>query len=470
MNRASSARASEMSRFLIHCALTLSLALPACSAGAQKIHLPTVTRTRLANGIRLVIMEYHRAPTITVRASFAGGEKLDPEGRTGATSLMTELLKRGTETRSTPQIAEAIDFLGGSLEASADDERCTASLDILAKDTDAGLDLMADILRRPIFPAEELERARSLEIASLQSIGEDPGRIASFILNTTMYAGHPYGREATVASVKAITKDDILAAYHSGLSPDRMIIVAVGDFKADEMAAKLQTRFGDWPSASPPAALTRPVGQVPVCRILIDKPDATQTQVRLARVGFSRTNPDYYAAQLANTILGGGFTSRLVDEVRVNKSLTYGIGSSFSTLKAGGLFEVNTFTKIETTRALLDTVRGVLTKAAQSGLTDAEFRKARGYLAGQFAVHLQTPEALAGELASMAFYGLPDNYLDTYLSRLRAVTLPEVNRVAKTYFAPNVLSTVLVGPAAKITAQLKGLGDFDVRPVTGVAK
>jgi len=249
-----------------------------------------------------------------------------------------------------------------------------------------------------------------------------------------------------------------------------MIIVAVGDFKAAEMASNLKARFGDWASSGAAPAPTPPVPPRSASYVLIDKPDATQTQVRFARIGFARTSPDYYAAQLANTVLGGGFTSRLVDEVRVNKSLTYNIGSYFSCEKAGGLFEVSTFTKIETTRALLDTVKTVLAKTAQAGITRAEYNKARGYLAGQFAVHMETPEALAGELASMAFYGLPDNYLETYLPRLRSVTLPEVNRIAKTYFGPNALSAVLVGPAGKITSQLKGEGNFDVRPVSAVAR
>ncbi len=362
----------------------LFILLCAASANAQKIHLPPVSRSRLANGVRLVIMEYHRAPTITIRASFAGGERLDPEGKTGATSLMATLLKRGTETRTAPQIAEAIDYLGGSLDAGADDERCTAGLDILAKDADAGLDLMADILRHPTFPAEELERERSLEVASLQTIAEDPARVASYVLNATMYAGHPYGREATVGSVQAITREDIMNAYRASLSPDRMIIVAVGDFKTAEMAARLQAKFGDWTASGAAPAPTPPVPHTTVHRILIDKPDATQTQARFVRTGFARTSPDYYAAQLASAILGGGFTSRLVEEVRVNKSLTYGIGSYFSTLKAGGLFTVDTFTKIETTRALLDTVKAVMAKTAQGGVTQAEYQKARGYLAGQF--------------------------------------------------------------------------------------
>jgi zinc protease len=441
-----------------------------CSATAQKIHMPPVTRMRLANGIRLVLMEYHRAPTLTVRVVFAGGEKLDPPGKTGATSLMADLVKRGTETRTAPQIAEAVDYLGGSLEAAADDERCSASLDVLAKDTDTGLDLMADILRHPTFPAEELERERKLEISSLQAIGEDPGRIASYVLTETIYAGHPYGREASVASLQSITRDDIVAAYRYAISSDRMIVVAVGDFKTAEMAARIKTRFGDWAPEGVAPMPAPPVPPAPVRRILIDKPDATQTQVRFARIGFPRASPNYFAAELANTILGGGFTSRLVDEVRVNKSLTYSIGSAFASQKAGGLFEVTTFTKIETTRALLDTVQKVLAKTAQGGVTETEYQKARGYLAGQYAVHVETPEALAGELASMAFYGLPDNYLETYLPRLRAITLPEVNRIARMYFGPNAHSTIMVGPAAKITSQLKGAGTFETRPVTAVAK
>jgi zinc protease len=447
------------------------LLLLACSpVRAQKINLPPVTRARLANGVRLVIMEYHRAPTVTVRAIFAGGERLDPEGKTGATALMADLLKRGTETRTAPQIAETVDFLGGSLDTGADDERCTAGLDVLAKDVDTGLDLMADILRHPTFPAAELERERSLEVASLKSIGEDPARVASFVVTETAYAGHPYGREATLSSLQAITRDDIAAAYRSSVSPDRMIVVAVGDFKTPDMIARLRARFGDWQPAGQAPPPTPPVRPTPVRRILVDKPDATQTQARFVRTGFARSSPEYYAAELASAILGGGFTSRLVEEVRVNKSLTYGIGSSFDTEKAGGLFEVSTFTKIETTRALLDTVRTVLAKAARNGITQAEFKKARGYLAGQFAVHVETPEELAAELASAAFYGLPDDYLQTYLPRLRAVTLPEVNRVAKQYFDPSSLSVVLVGPAAKIDTQLKGAGDFERRSVTDVGK
>ena len=145
-------------------------------------------------------------------------------------------------------------------------------------------------------------------------------------------------------------------------------------------------------------------------------------------------------------------------------------GSSFPSEKAGGLFEVSTFTKIETTRKLLDTVKTVLALTAQKGITPAEYQKARGYLVGKFAVYMQTPEAMAAELASMTFYGLPDDYLETYLPRLRSVSMAEVNRIARTYFSPTSISTILVGPSSKITPQLQGLGTFETRPVAGIAK
>jgi zinc protease len=184
----------------------------------------------------------------------------------------------------------------------------------------------------------------------------------------------------------------------------------------------------------------------------------------------ARNSPQYFAAEIASTALGGGFTSRLVDEIRVNRSLTYGIGSTFDTRLRGGSFSVSSFTKLETTRALLDATTGVLRGAAATGLTAAELAKVKGYLAGLFAIEMQTPEAIAANLANVAFYHLPQDYLQTYLPRLHAVTLAQANQAARTFFAPERLSLIMVGPAAKIDAQLKGIGAIDRRQVSAVGK
>lgn len=443
---------------------------------AQNVKLPPATRTTWDNGARVVLMEYRRAPTLRVIALFPGGSSADPEGKAGVAALTVRLLRRGTEKRAAPQVAEEIEFLGGSLHSSANNDRLSVSLNVLSKDADAGLDLLADVIRHPTFPAEELERERQLSLSALQSLPEDPGGVSERVATETVYAGHPYGVLPTMTSLKAITRDDLLTYARRFIAPNRMILVAVGDFKAADMTAKLRAQFGDWEGEAPaqpqPPLERRPPAQplLPRRVVLIDKPDATQTQVRLTRLSFPRNHPDYFAAHLADAILGGGFTSRLTQEIRVNRSLTYGIGSSFDPKLHGGDFSVSTFTKIETTRALLDATNAVLRRTATQGFTAAELNKFKGYLSGLFAIQVQTPDALAAQLADVAFFGLPHDYLQTYLSQLRAVTLSDVNRIARAYFAPDALSLVLVAPAAKVAEQLKGLGRITTRGVEVVGK
>ncbi len=438
---------------------------------SSNVKLPPVTRAIWENGVRVVLMEYRRAPTLEVMALFPGGSSVDPTGKAGVAALTAQLLRRGTEKRTAPQLAEEIEFLGGSLDAGADEDRLTISLSVLSKDADAGLDLFADVIRRSTFPADELERQRQLYLSSLQSLSECPGALLSRVAAEVVYAGHPYGVMPTITSVKAVTREDLLTYARCFIVPNRMILVAVGDFKTAHMLAQLRARFGDWQrqEREAPAELHFPQ---PSSRrvVLIDKPGATQTHAQWTRLAFPRQHPDYFAAHIAETMLGGGFTSRLTEEIRVKRSLTYGIGSSFDLRLWGGNFNVSTFTKIETTRALIDATNAVLRRTAEKGFTAAELKKVQGYLSGLFAIHVQTPEALAGELTDVALYGLPNDYLQTYLSKLRAVTLADANRIARAYCAPDKLSLVLVAPAAKIKEQLKGMGDVETRAVETVGK
>lgn len=451
-------------------ALLAAVLLPATALG-QAVRLPPVTRVSLPNGMLLLLMEYHRAPVVSVSVVFPHGSALDPEGKAGTVSLMAELLRRGTTTRNARQLADEIEFIGADLSTGADGDSVSASLDILARDLDAGLDLLADVLRNPTFPAAELERARKLRLASLQSLPDDAGALAERVATETVFAGHPYGRLSTVRSIAAITRADLVASCRRIVTPNGAIVAAAGDFHTDRMVAALRRRFEDWPRSAEPgvAALPAPVA-LPRRIVLVDKPDDTQTQVVFAGPGAPRNNPRRIAMTVANVILGGGFTSRLVDEVRVNRSLTYGIGSGFDGLRAGGSFEVSTFTKVETTRRLIDATTRVLQSAASNGLTAQELAKAKGYLAGQFAISVQTPEALSGRLARNALYGLPEDELHTYLSRLSKVTLADIDAVARLYFQPERMSLVLVGPAARVAPMLRGLGETKVTPAADVTK
>ncbi len=452
-------------------ALLLAAASCAASSGAQQVHLPRVTRATLANGMRVILMEYRRAPTVSMSLTFPGGDAQDPEGKAGAMSMMAGLLRKGTTTRTAQQLADEIEYLGADISSGSGSDRVTARVEMLSRDIDAGLDLLADVLRNPTFPADELERVRKLTLAGLQSLADDPGSIASRVATETAFAGHPYGRQETQRSIAAITGDDLIACYKATIVPNRAIVAVAGDFKTAEMLAALRKRFEDWPRSTEAAAAPLPKPAPSPRRIvLVDKPDDTQTHVVFTGPGVPRNSPARFPIAVADTILGGGFTSRLVEDIRIRQSLTYGIGSWFDKRLAGGRFEISTFTKVETTRRLIDSVDKLLKSAASAGLTAQELNKAKGYLAGQFAISAQTPEAIAALLVDAAFYGLPDDDLSTYLKRLDAVTLSDINRVAHRYFDPKGMSLVLVGPAAKVKPMLKGLGEVKVVPVADVTK
>jgi zinc protease len=451
-------------------AMLTCLLLCGAAALAQKVNLPAVTRANLPNGIHVILMEYHRAPFLNVIAEFEGGDAAQPAGRAGVADLTATLLRRGSATRTAQQIAEQIDYLGGSLDTGSGNDSVSVSVSTLSRNADAGLDLLADVIRHPTFPAEELERERQLALSGLQSLGEDPGAVAARVADETVYRNHPYGLEPTVTTLKAITRDDVVAYYDHSIAPNRMILVAVGDFHTQDMIERLKAHFADWPRRQE-AMPALPAIPAKVRRnILIDKPDATQTQVRWIRPAIPRNSADYIAAVVASTILGGGFTSRLTDEIRVNRSLTYGISSDFAGLRSGGDFEISTFTKVDTTRALLDATTAVLRRTAQQGFTLQELQKVKGYLTGLFAIQAQTPEALARRLADIALYRLPDNTLDSYPAQIRAVTLPQVNRMAQIYFAPESLSLILVAPASQVKSQLAKYGDFETHPVDTIGK
>lgn len=433
------------------------VALPG-AALAQQVQLPPITRRELSSGAHLVLMPYHRAPTVTVIAVFEGGEATDPDGKAGAVHLMADTLRKGTATRSAEQLAEEIDFLGGSLSCSSGLDSVAVALSVMTRDVDAGLALMADAVRSAAFPDKEVEQARDLAMADLQALPESPEDILDRALTQAAFPGHPYGMLPTMASLHAITRQDVLNAYQAIVTPAHMTIVAVGDFKPDDMAAKLKTRFGDWSTnTTPVATITPPAPPVPHI-IVVDKPDATQTQAAFVWPGFRRNDPDHTTATVASAMLGGTFTSRLVQEVRVRRSLTYGIGLAFRCKQAGGIALITTFTRTESTRQLVNTVRETMTKAVANGFTDEEMTRVRGYLAGAFAVDVQAPTSIAKRLADIALYHLPNDTLNKTLERQKAVTQSAASSLVKRYLDPKAWTIVLVGKADAIMKQMEGLG------------
>lgn len=432
-------------------------------ATAQKIQVPPVSRHTFENGLTVILMRYTKVPVVHFRLVSRGGSSDDPAGVEGVASVATSLMREGTTTRSSSDIAGAIDFVGGSLFASSGLDYCAVRGEVLMKDVDTGLDLFGDILLNASFPDEELERERKQRLAGLDALKEEPGSIASRVFTGSIYGAHPYGKQVTRGSLNAITREHVVQFYQRVFVPNNSTLVVVGDFTNEEMLSKLQQKLGQWkrgethPQSYPPPSLNQ--GRRVV---LVDKPDATQTQIRVGNVGIDIKNPDYFAVAVANSVFGDGFTSRLVEELRVKRSLTYGASSNFPAYLHGGSFSISTFTKNETINETIDVILEEVKKYREKGPDKEELKKAQNYIAGGFARGLQSPEALAARITDIELYDFPSDYLESYIQKLQAVSLADVKRVITRYFAHEDLVFVLVGPASTVTTQVEKYGPVSV--------
>jgi zinc protease len=447
-------------------ALTLLAMLVAAPASAR-LQLPPVTRTTLKNGLSVVIMPTRRLPLVDFRLVVRAGAVNDPQGKDGVASLMTDLLTQGAGRRNAQQIAEDIAFIGGTLEAAAGTEQTIVACEVLKKDFDTGLSLFRDVIVSPTFPAEEFDRKKQEALGSIASSKDDPGTVANvelgpFLLGDSPLAHPPIGWEKTV---QTIGRDDVVAFHRQFVRPDRAILAVVGDVEPKTLIASLERAFAAWQASGQPMAdAYNAPPQVEGRKVrIVSKPEVTQTQIRLACIGVPRSDPDYYPIVVSNTILGGGFTSRLVNELRVNQGLTYDISSRFGMYRNAGTFSVSTFTKNETIRKTIDATLAEMKKLVDQGPTEEELDKARKYVTGQYPLGLQAPDDLAAQLASVEFYGLPRDYLETFTDKINAVTMADVRRVLKSRVCIDDLRILVVSNPDVAKKALTGLAPAEVR-------
>jgi zinc protease len=376
------------------------------------------------------------------------------------------LLRRGTAHRDAHALDEAIEFVGASLGLFAGEDQVAVALTTPAEHLGPMLAVLAELLRAPSFPEEEVQTERERSLGQFANDVDDPSLLADRALLRTAWAGHPYGHDVsgTRVSVGRFTREDTVRfhAEHFGPRPAQLFVVGAVD--PDAVAAQIHDAFGAWaggPSHGVEVPPPRGIGQAGQV-VVVDRPEQTQSQVRMVGPAYRRGAPEQFAAQLVNVTLGAGFTSRLVREVRVKRGLSYGVGSNFDTLRAGGLFSVSSFTKVETTGQLLSVMRAEVERMRARGPTQAEVEKAQRYLAGLFPLRTETNESLAAVLADMALYGLGDDWLDRYRDRVRAVTRAEARDAAARYCFAEAPLTVVVGPAERLRPQLERFGPVEV--------
>lgn len=396
-------------------------------------------RRVLPNGMVLLVSEKHAVPIVTATMLIQAGALWDPTDKPGLANLTAELLTQGTATRSASQISEAIEFVGGSLNVDAGQDVTTVSLSVLSKDLDLGLDLLADILLHPTFAPEEIQRKVQEVVAGIKHKHEDPGELSAEAFAALAFGKHPYGSpvEGTEVSVPSIRREDIVRFHDQHYRPNRTILAVVGDVGLQDLRQRLEGRLGAWQAGGPAVQPPAPPAPLPGPIVRTIQREVTQANITLGHLGVRRDNPDYYAVLVMNYILGGGgFNSRLMTKIREEKGWAYDVGSSFVPDKYAGAFRVTLQTKNETAEQAIEAVLAEMRRIREQPVGDAELRDAKAYLTGSFPLRLDTSGKIARLLANIEYFSLGLDYVDRFPGLIDAVTVTDVQRVARRYLDP----------------------------------
>lgn len=427
---------------------------------AHDVQFPPYEIRTLDNGLQVVAVLHHEQPIVSMRMIVRAGAALDPKGKAGLADLTASLLDQGTTTRTANEMNDLIDFIGGEMGAGAGTDLTFVSVVVMKDSFELGLNLLSDMARHPAFAAEEIERKRRQTLSTLQVNFEDPGFIADSVFDRLVYGFHPYGlpQGGTPDSIASITRDDLLAFHRANFAPNNAILAIVGDVTAEEAFDGIKKIFGDWerravarPEFIAPPEPTRRV-------IVVNKPDAVQTEVRVGQLGVKRNTVDYMPLNMTIRILGGEGANRLHQVLRAERSLTYGAKADMDTLLESGDFEASTNTRSEATGEVLRLIVDEFWRLQRERVSERELSGAKAYMSGSFPLTIETPDAIATQVLNVLFYGLPVDQLQTFRSRVNAVRPDDIERAARTYLKPDRLSVVLVGNASAFVSQLRGLG------------
>lgn len=437
----------------------------------RPLEFPATSEATLDNGMRLVVVENHRLPIVSVSLNTAAGTRYEPEGLAGLASAAAELLTKGTESRTADQIAELIESAGGSLTASADNDFFVLSSTVLTDQVELVFDLMGDVLLHSTFPESELELYRKRMLSTIRAGKSDPGQLVSRYFARELYGDHPYGRSPTETSVSAITRDDVAGFARDYLVPAGALMVVAGDISADRARSLAERALGEWRGEPRTTQVPTPPARRPTQILLVNRPGSAQSSIRIGNLALRPTDDLYYAARIANQVLGGGFEGRLLSVLREKNGWTYTAGSGVLRRKDIGYFQAGTEVRTEVTDSTLVELLNQLRLIRQDDLTDTELASAKGFMVGSFPLAIETPQQVARAVANTKLMGLGDDYLPKYRERLAAVTAADTKKAARTVIHPDSAVVVVVGDGQAIYDKLVAISpvhiiDTDGNPVS----
>ena len=425
-----------------------------------RVALPPIVTRELPNGLKLMIVEQHELPLADFVLLVGSGSTTDPTSKTGVANLTSAMLREGTATRKSLEIADQIAFLGINLSPSSSWESSTLSLHTPTAQLDSALALFADVALHPSFPANEFERIRKSRLTDLIRLKDQGPAIANLAFPAIIYgSGHPYGAATlgTETSVKSLSVTDLQNYYQANFKPNNATLIIVGDVSPSQIEQKINAVFGGWQRgdvspltyADPPKASTTTI-------YLIDKPGAAQSSFRIGAVGVPRSTKDYFALSVMNTILGGSFSSRLNQNLRETKGYTYGANTRFDMRRTAGPFSASAeIVAAKTDSALLEFMKEL--NAIRQTVPPSELSRAKRFLQLQLPGNFETTQDIAFQLVPVALYGLPLDYYNNYVQNIEAVTQADVARVAQRYINPGSLAVVIVGDRKSIEPGLKAI-------------
>src|SRR5260221_12460383 len=424
-------------------------------------HFPQVTRKTLDNGLKILVAEAHNAPLGWFSTLVRSGADQDSADVAGVASMTAELLDEGAGARDGVQIAEDAGLLGASIAAGADWDASYVSMDVLSRNVDPSVDIFADLIRRPTFPNDELERVRTERLMELLQQRNEPAAIAGKRFANLLYGSGAYGNSVTgnSDSVGRMTADAIRQFYEANYTPNNAAIVIGGDIDAQRAIDHVERAFASWErKPEPPRTVVSP-NSVESNRIyLIDRPSAVQSEIPIGHIGVARNPGDYFSLSIMNALLGGVFNSRINLNLRERHGYTYGARSTFAFRRQAGPFVVSAPVRNEVTRESVDEVLSELRRIRTGDVETRELDDTKNYLIGVFPAMVQTASDVAGRLLDMELYGLPQDSFDRYRENIGAVTKDDVERVAAKYIDPDRVLIVVVGNAAQIREPLGHLG------------
>jgi zinc protease len=435
-------------------------ATPPPPAAPRSGTFPKPVEETLPNGLRVIVIQRSETPLVTAQLLIKNGGEVDPRELAGLADMTANLLTKGTQSRDATRIAQEIESLGGSLDSVARWDSSFVNVSVMSSKIGPAMEILADVVRRPTFKSEEVERLRQQYLDNVTLALGDPGSIARFVAARVVFGDNPYGHPigGTTESLTRITAADIVKLHGRYYRPDNAILVIGGDITAKDGLELGKRYFGDWQKPSTPLPAMSGVefdaSNKPGRVVVIDKPDAGQAAVYLARTGINRKDADYFRGIVANSVLSG-YSGRLNQEIRIKRGLSYGAGSSLDARRDVGPFVASAQTKNESGAVVADLLLGEVSRLSSAPPADMELTPRKAVLIGGFSRNLETAGGLVGQVGSLALYGLGLDEINRYINNVQSITTADIQKFAGTRLAATTSNIIIVGNAKAFLPELQ---------------